>query len=220
MGRLHITAARHPLLPSESGARQHRLDQQAPASIGDVQRSCKGWPAGSLWREALSSKLRSSLVRERSNVSSGRLCPSSAPPFWRQHSRCTCGADPWRKASSSITCCTSQRSSVISLVCAAWQLAPHGQRVAKVLQLLRLRCWQRARTQQSGALHASQAKVELVFQCLHLRRICAEQGRWVPQTALVPAGAQSSQQKFCKLQRLLLRRQLGLRCQSTHPAFC
>ena len=113
MGRLHITAARHPLLPSESGARQHRLDQQAPASIGDVQRSCKGWPAGSLWREALSSKLRSSLVRERSSASSGRLCPSSAPPFWRQHFRCTCGAAPWRKASSSITCCTSQRSSVI-----------------------------------------------------------------------------------------------------------
>ena len=84
-----------------------------PASIGDVQRSCKGWPAGSLWREALSSKLRSSLVRERSSASSGRLCPSSAPPFWRQHSRCTCGAAPWRKASSSITCCTSQRSSVI-----------------------------------------------------------------------------------------------------------
>lgn len=94
MGRLHITAARHPPLPSESGARQHRLDQQAPASIGDVQRSCKGWPAGSLWREALSSKLRSSLVRERSSVSSGRLCPSSAPPFWRQHSRCTCGRRP------------------------------------------------------------------------------------------------------------------------------
>ena len=113
----------------------------APASIGDVQRSCKGWPAGSLWREALSSKLRSSLVRERSSVSSGRLCPSSAPPFWRQHFRCTCGAAPWRKASSSITCCTSQRSSVISLVCAAWQLAPHGQGVAQVLQLLRLRCW-------------------------------------------------------------------------------
>lgn len=110
MGRLHITAARHPPLPSESGARQHRLDQQAPASIDDVQRSCKGWPAGSLWREALSSKLRSSLVRERSSVSSGRLCPSSAPPFWRQHFRCTCGAAPWRKASSSITCCTSQRS--------------------------------------------------------------------------------------------------------------
>ena len=81
MGRLHITAARHPLLPSESGARQHRLDQQAPASIGDVQRSCKGWPAGSLWREAMSNKLRSSLVRERSSASSGRPCPSSAPPF-------------------------------------------------------------------------------------------------------------------------------------------
>lgn len=173
MGRLHITAAHQPLHPSESGARQHRLDQQAPASIGDVQRSCKGWPAGSLWREALSSKLRSSLVRERSSVSSGRLCPSSAPPFWRQHFRCNCGAAPWRKASSSITCCTSQRSSVISLVSAAWWLAPHGQRVAQVLQLLRLRCWKRARTQQSGALHAPQAKVELVFQRLHLCRICA-----------------------------------------------
>ena len=67
-----------------------------PASIGDVQRSCKGWPAGSLWREALSSKLRSSLVRERSSASSGRLCPSSAPPFWRQRSRCTCGRSPNR----------------------------------------------------------------------------------------------------------------------------
>ena len=81
MGRLRITAAHRPLRPSESGARQHRLDQQAPASIGDVQRSCKGWPAGSLWREAMSNKLRSSLVRERSSASSGRPCPSSAPPF-------------------------------------------------------------------------------------------------------------------------------------------
>ena len=35
-------------------------------------------------------------------------------------SRFCMGAAPWRKASSSITCCTSQRSSVISLVSAAW----------------------------------------------------------------------------------------------------
>ncbi len=135
----------------------------------------------------------------------------ATPPFWRQHSKCpTAQPHGARPAPPSLR----------APVSAAWWLAPHGQRVAQVLQLLRLRCWKRARTQQSGALHAPQAKVELVFQCLHLRRICAEQGRWVPQTALVPSGAQSSQQKFCKLQRLLLRRQLGLRCQSAHPAFC
>ena len=38
MGRLRFTAARHPLRPSESGARPHRLDHQAPACVGDVQR--------------------------------------------------------------------------------------------------------------------------------------------------------------------------------------
>ena len=81
MGRLRFTAASHPLRPSESGARPHRLDHQAPACVGDVQRSCKGWPAGSLWREAMSRRLRSSLVRERSSASSGRPCPSSTPPF-------------------------------------------------------------------------------------------------------------------------------------------
>ena len=96
MGRLRFTAARHPLRPSESGARPHRLDHQAPACVGDVQRSCKSWPARWLWREAIFSRLRCSLVRERSSASSGRLCPSSAPPFWRQRSRCTCGRSPNR----------------------------------------------------------------------------------------------------------------------------
>lgn len=76
--RAYASPRRATRRPSGRGAGQHHIKHQAPASIGDVQRSCKGWPAGSLWRETLSSRLRSSLVREQSSTSSGRSCPS--PP--------------------------------------------------------------------------------------------------------------------------------------------
>ena len=219
MARLRITAARHSLRPSRSAA-------------GGITSNTRPEPALAMCSAAARVGLRGRFGAKRCPAGCATAWCANDPartaadpvprplPYWRQHSKCTCCAAAWRKASSSITSCTSQGSAVSSLVSAAWWLAPHGQRVAQVLQLLRLRCWKRARTQQSGALHAPQAKVELVFQRLHLCRICAEQGRWVPQTALVPAGAQPAQQKLCKLQRLLLRRQLGLRCQSAHPAFC
>ena len=40
----------------------------------------------------------------------------ATPPFWRQHSKCTYDSAAWRKASPLITSCTSQGSSVSSLV--------------------------------------------------------------------------------------------------------
>ena len=64
--------------PSGRGAGQHHIKHPARASIGDVQRSCEGWPAGPLWHEAVSRRLRSSMMRERSSANSGRPCPS--PP--------------------------------------------------------------------------------------------------------------------------------------------
>ena len=147
----HATRCAH-----QKAVRQHRLDHQAPASIGDVQRSCRVGLRVALARSGVQQVAQQPGARTIQREQRQALSPSPHPLATTL--RCTCGAAPWRKASSSITCCTSQRSAVSFAGQRCVVASPHGQRVAQVLQLLRLRCWKRARTQQSGALHARKRK--------------------------------------------------------------
>ena len=114
MGRLRITAARHPLHPSESGARQHRLDHQAPGQHW----GCAAQLQGLASRVALAR----SVVQQVAQQSGARTIQREQrqalslvrPTLLATTLQVPYGSAAWRKASSSITSCTSQRCVVAS----------------------------------------------------------------------------------------------------------